>query len=423
MTPTFDPTDPETALDPYPAYAALRDAGPVWYSPAMNLHFITRHADVHEAWRDRRLGSDFGDRPGFDAGAQPWRSGDYPAFARFERWDLLAIEPPDHTMLRRLVLTAFTPRAVEAQRARIDRSVEAALEAAGERGSLDIVRDLAEPLSLGVICDLIGVPEAERAGVIDLSHAVVAMYEPDPAATAKARADEAAGEFLDLVHALIADRRADSADDLLTALTVAEAGGRRLDDDQIASTAMVLLMAGHEASVNAAANGVAAFARHPAEWQAVVSGAVRPAVAIEEVLRWDPPLQYFHRWVLDDGITIGGPDGIAIPRGQRVALMIGSANRDGRRFDEPDAFRAGRGETAHLSFGGGIHFCLGAPLARLELEVLFAALARRFRRFELLEGVERRAGFQFRGYSRLPIAVDDVHDEGPGPGIVGDAGR
>ncbi|MES2208702.1 MAG: cytochrome P450 [Chloroflexota bacterium] len=407
MIPTFDPTDPATALDPYPAYAALREAVPVWFSPVMNLHFITRHADVHEAWRDRRLGSDFGDRAGFDASAQPWRSGAYSAFARFERWDLLAIEPPDHTMLRRLVLAAFTSRAVEAQRARIERAVEVAIDAARERGSIDVVRDLAEPLSLGVICDLIGVPIAERSVVIDLSHAVVAMYEPDPSAEIKMCANDAAGVFLDLMHALIADRRRAPTEDLVTALTVAEAGGGRLDDDQIASTAMVLLMAGHEASVNAASNGVAAFARHPTEWQAVVSGAVRPDVAIEEVLRWDPPLQYFHRWVLEDGFTVGGADGVAIHRGERVGLMIGSANRDGRRFADPDAFRVSRGETAHLSFGGGIHFCLGAPLARLELEVLFATLARRFRQFRILAGAERRAGFQFRGYSRLPIAVDD----------------
>ena len=404
----FDPTDPATALDPYPSYAALREAAAVWYSPAMRLHFITRHADVYEAWRDRRLGSDFGDREGFDASGPPWRSGVYPAFARFERWDLLAIEPPDHTMLRRLVLTAFTPRAVEAQRARINQAVTASLDGARERGSLDLVGDVFEPLSLGVICDLIGVPIAERSAVIDLSHAVVAMYEPDPPAEVKARANEAAGVFLDLVHALIAGRRRAPADDLLSALTLAEARGRRLDDDQIASTAMVLLMAGHEASVNAAANGVAAFARNLGEWQAVVSGAVRPDVAIEEVLRWDPPLQYFHRWVLEDGFTVGGADGIPIPRGERVGLMIGSANRDGRRFSDPEVFRVSRGETAHLSFGGGIHFCLGAPLARLELAEVFGALSRCFRRFEILDGAERRAGFQFRGYTRLPVGLDDV---------------
>ena len=400
----FDPSDPDVALDPYPTYAALREAGPVFYSAATRLHFITRHGDVFAAWRDRRLGSDFGTRQGFDPTAQPWRDGRYPEFARFERWDLIALEPPDHTVLRRLVLAAFTPRAVEAQRDGIEAGVGGALAAARERGSLDIVRDLAEPLSLGIICDLIGVPAADQQRVLGLSHDVVSMYEPAPPDTQKARANVAAGEFLAYAHDLIRDRRRRPASDLLTSLIEADVEGDHLTDDQIASTAMVLLMAGHEASVNAAANGVAAFGRHPDEWHALRTGEVSVEVAVEEVLRWDPPLQYFHRWVLEDGFTVGGPDGVPIPRGERVGLMIGSANRDPRRFPDPDAFRIARGETAHLSFGGGIHFCVGASLARLELGLLFAALVRALPEIQVLEGAERRPGFQFRGYRRLPVA-------------------
>ena len=402
--PSFDPSDPELARDPYPAYARLREAVPVFYAPAVRLHMITRHADVFAAWRDRRLGSDFGERTGFDASAQPWRDGRYPDFAAFERWDLIAIEPPDHTRLRRLVLAAFTPRAVEAQRAGIEARLDAAMATARERGSLDVVRDLAEPLSLGIICDLIGVPAADQARVLDLSHALVSMYEPAPPDLQKARANDAAREFLAYVHDMVRARRRRPASDLLTSLIQADVAGERLDDDQIASTAMVLLMAGHEASVNSAANGVAAFARHPDQWRALRAGEVAVDVAVEEVLRWDPPLQYFHRWVLEDGFTIGGPNGVAIPRGERVGLMIGSSNRDPRRFPDPDAFRIARGETAHLSFGGGIHFCVGAPLARLELGLLLATLGRALPEITLLDSVERRPGFQFRGYRQLPVA-------------------
>jgi cytochrome P450 len=312
----FDPSDPAVALDPYPTYAALREAQPVFYSPETRLHFITRHADVFAAWRDRRLGSDFGEREGFDAGAQPWRDGRYPDFARFERWDLIAIEPPD---------------------------------------------------------------------------------------AQKVRANDAAREFLAYIHDLIRERRARPTSDLLTSLVEAEVSGERLDDDQIASTAMVLLMAGHEASVNSAANGIAAFARHPDEWRALREGSVALDTAVEEVLRWDPPLQYFHRWVLEDGFAVGGPHGVPIPRGERVGLMIGSSNRDPRRFPDPDAFRIARGETAHLSFGGGIHFCVGAPLARMELGLLLGSLARALPEVHVLDGAERRPGFQFRGYLRLPV--------------------
>ncbi|MEO7664363.1 MAG: cytochrome P450, partial [Candidatus Limnocylindrales bacterium] len=206
-SPRFEPSDPGVALDPYAAYAPIREATPVSYSPATRLHFITRHADVFAAWRDRRLGSDFGDRPGFDPAAQPWRDGRYPDFARFERWDLIAIEPPDHTRLRRLVLAAFTPRAVEARRAAITTRVGEALDLARERGSLDVVTDLAEPLSLGIICDLIGVPAADRARVLDLSHAVVSMYEPAPGDAQKQLANDAAATFLAYAHDLIRERR------------------------------------------------------------------------------------------------------------------------------------------------------------------------------------------------------------------------
>ena len=313
MEPRFDPSDPAVALDPYPTYAALREAVPVFYSPETRLHFITRHADVFAAWRDRRLGSDFGEREGFDATAQPWRDGRYPDFARFERWDLIAIEPPDHTRLRRLVLAAFTPRAVEAQRPGIEARIRAAIDGARERSSLDVVRDLAEPLSLGIICDLIGVPETDHGRVLELSHTVVSMYEPAPPDAQKARANDAARDFLAYTHDLIRDRRRRPTTDLLTSLVEADVAGERLDDDQIASTAMVLLMAGHEASVNSAANGVAAFAAHPDEWRALRAGDVALNTAVEEVLRWDPPLQYFHRWVLEDGFTVGWPDGTPIP--------------------------------------------------------------------------------------------------------------
>jgi cytochrome P450 len=404
VEPQFDPSDPTVALDPYPAYAAVREAGPVFYSPPTRLHFITRHADVFAAWRDRRLGSDFGTREGFDATAQPWRDGRYPDFARFERWDLIAIEPPDHTRLRRLVLAAFTPRAVEAQRAGIEACVRGAIAVARERGGLDIVRDLAEPLSLGIICDLIGVPAGDQQRVLELSHAVVSMYEPAPPDDQKASANVAAGEFLAYAHDLIRDRRRRPATDLLTSLVEADVEGERLDDDQIASTAMVLLMAGHEASVNAAANGVAAFGRHPDQWQALRAGQVDVEVAVEEVLRWDPPLQYFHRWVLEDGFIVGGAAGVPIDRGERVGLMIGAANRDPRRFPDPDTFRIARGETAHLSFGGGIHFCVGASLARLELKLVLEGLVGALPEITILDGAERRPGFQFRGYRRLPVA-------------------
>jgi cytochrome P450 len=404
----FDPTDAATALDPFPAYARLREHGPVWHSPQSGIYFITRHADVHAAWRDKRLGSDFSQRYTPEefirdkADLQPWRDDRYADFKAFERWDMIALEPPDHTKLRRLVTTAFTPRSIEAQRGPASRLISERIAAARARGSLDLVQDLAEPLSLTIICELIGVPEPDRMRILALSHDVVSMYEPAPSDAVKDHANLAVREFAAYTADLIRARRRNPADDLLTGLIDATVDGEHLSDEQVISTVMVLLMAGHEASVNAASNGVAAFAAHPDQWQLLRDGTVPMKSAIEEILRWDPPLQFFQRWVLDDGFEVRG---VQIPRGSKVGLMIGSSNRDPEKYENPDAFSIARGETSHLSFGGGIHFCIGAPLARLELELLFGALAEALPKITLLPGAVRRPGFQFRGYVNLPIAA------------------
>jgi cytochrome P450 len=403
----FDPTDDATARDPYPAYERLRAHGPVWRSPQSGIHFIPHHADVHAAWRDRRLGSDFSHRYTAEEflsspdDLQPWRDDRYPDFKAFERWDMIALEPPDHTKLRRLVTTAFTPRAVEAQRGPARRLIDAQLDSSRARGSLDLVRDLAEPLSLAIICELIGVPAADRLRILALSHDVVSMYEPSPSDQVKERANGAVREFSSYVQSLIKSRRESPRADLLTGLIDALVDGERMSDEQVVSTVMVLLMAGHEASVNAASNGVAAFAGHEAQWRLLRNGKVPIKSAVEEILRWDPPLQFFQRWVLDDGFEIRG---VSIPRGSKVGLMIGSANRDPDKYDQPGEFRIARGDTSHLSFGGGIHFCIGAPLARLELELLFGALVEVLPSITVLPGSVRRPGFQFRGYAALPIA-------------------
>jgi len=381
----FDPTDPATALDPFPAYARLRGHGPVWHSPQNGIHFITRHADVHAAWRDKRLGSDFSQRYTPEefirdkADLQPWRDDRYADFKAFERWDMIALEPPDHTKLRRLVTTAFTPRSVEAQRGPASRLISERITAARERGSLDLVQDLAEPLSLTIICELIGVPEPDRMRILALSHDVVSMYEPSPSDAVKDRANLAVREFSAYTADLIRARRRQPADDLLTGLIDATVDGEHLSDEH-----------------------VAAFAAHPDQWQLLRAGAVPMKSAIEEILRWDPPLQFFQRWVLDDGFEVRG---VQIPRGSKVGLMIGSSNRDPEKYENPDAFSIARGETSHLSFGGGIHFCIGAPLARLELELLFGALVEALPEITLLPGAVRRPGFQFRGYVNLPIVA------------------
>ena len=405
--PTIDPSDPLFVADPYPAYANIREATPVWHPEGDHLWYLTRFADVHVAFRDRRLGTTFLHRYtpedlGLASDIPVWRDPRWVAFQAFEQWELLNLEPPIHTRLRRLVTEAFTPRTVEGLRPATEARAKALLEPGRETGSIDLVGSYAQHFSLGIICDLIGVPAVDRDTILGWSDKTVRMYEPHPSEEQRAASDGAAGSFRRYLLDLVAHRRSRPADDLLSALVDATVDGERLSDDQIVSTAMVLLMAGHEAAVNATANGVAALIAHPDEWQRIRRGEVAPRTAIEEVLRFDPPLQWFERWVLDDGFSV---DGVEIPVGSRVALVLAAANRDPRRHDDPDRFDLTRADTTHLSLGGGIHFCIGAPLARLELETTFGELARTEAQLVMIPPAIRRPTFQFRGYDRLEIAL------------------
>ena len=405
----LDPGDPSFAADPYPAYAVARGEAAAFRQPGDHRTYLTRWTDVHAAFRDRRLGSTFLHRYtpeelALPANVPAWRDPRWTEFHEFERWELLNLEPPVHTRLRRLVLEAFTPRAVETLREPIAERARALLAGGRERGSIDLVNDYAQAFSLGIVCDLIGVAPDDRDTIKRLSDDTVAMYEPSASDETRARANEAAGDFRRYLLDVIAHHRRHGGEDLLAALLDATVDGERLTDAQVASTAMVLLMAGHEATVNATSNGVAALAEHPDQWGLVRDGTVTVRAAIEEVLRYDPPLQWFERWVLDQGVQIGG---VALPPGSRVALVIGAANRDPGRFADPDRFDVGRADSTHLSFGGGIHFCIGAPLARLELETTLDELRRTEPELHVLPGAERRPTFQFRGWARLPIGIHE----------------
>ena len=402
----LNPLDPAFAAHPYPAYAVAREAAAAFRQPGDHLTYLTRYADVHAAFRDRRLGSTFlhrytAEELGLDPGIPVWRDPRWTDFQAFERWELLNLEPPIHTRLRRLVLEAFTPRAVDALRGGIEARAAELLAPGRERGSIDLV-DYGQAFSLGIICDLIGVAPGDRDTIKRLSDDTVSMYEPGVSEAQQAVANRAAGDFRRYLLDVVRHRRAHPGADLTTALITATIDGVRLDDDQVVSTAMVLLMAGHEAAVNATANGVAALAAHPEAWRRIREGAVTARQAIEEILRWDPPLQWFERWVLEEGVQLGGAP---VAKGSRVALVIGAANRDPRRFPDPDRFDVARDDTGHITFGGGIHFCIGAPLARMELEVTLGELAGSEDALEIVSTPVRRPTFQFRGFQRLEVAL------------------
>ena len=255
---------------------------------------------------------------------------------------------------------------------------------------------------MAVICALLGVPVADGPRLLAWSHAIVKMYEFATPDDERAAADRAAGEFIDYVRALIAARRTDPRTDLISELVQVAEAGDRLTEDEIIGTVIVLLNAGHEATVNTLGNGMRALLRHPDEWARVTSGEVPSGVAVEELLRWDPPLQLFERWVLEDGVELGGR---RFAVGERIGMLFGSANRDPERFSDPDVFDVGRGDATHIGFGGGLHFCIGAPLARLELEVSVEALRTRAPALTLVEPPGYQPYFVIRGLTGLDVRV------------------
>ena len=400
----FDPSDPGFLADPYPVLNRVREQAPLFYDAGRKLWFVTRHEDVRSCLRDKRLGRNFRHVLAPEEIGVPPLDPRWQAFWDSERWSLLWLEPPDHTRLRKLVAAAFTPRSVEALREPAHALARELLEPLAEAGEMELLYDYAQPYSIAVICRMLGVPLDRHRDLLDWSHHMVKMYEFEVPVEAAQAANDAAAAFQDYVRELIGERRANPRDDMVTALVQARVDGGRLSDDEIISTVIVLLNAGHEASVNTLGNGMLTFARHPDQWRRVVDGSVPTSAAGEEIIRFDPPLQLFERWVLTDDFALGG---VPIPRGAKIALLFGSANRDPRVFDRPDEFDVARKNAVqHIGFGGGIHVCIGAPLARIELEASLEALRRSWPDFRLGEEPRRTGAFVIWGLEALRLARD-----------------
>jgi cytochrome P450 len=396
----FDVSDPSFIADPYPVLNAIREATPIFWNEATGQWTLTRFSDVRESLRDRRMGRSYSH---LYSHAEVGRSAPDPRWAAFqqhEQWSLLCLEPPDHTRIRRLVAKVFTPRSIAALRPVVQAFADELLDDCREKGTFELLRDYAQPYSVAVICSMLGVPRADTQLLLDWSHAIVKMYELSTTDAVREAANTAAAEYIDYTRALIAEKRRNPDGLLVSELVRVEDEGDTLTEEEIVSTTMVLLEAGHEATVNTLGNGMRAILRHPGEWQRVVSGEVPARVAVEEMLRWDPPLHLFERWVLEDGVEIAGRP-IAV--GQEIAMLFGAAQRDPRRFDNPDHFDIARGDTGHIGFGGGIHLCVGAPLARQEIEVSVAGLAARFPEIEQLEEPQYHPNFVIRGLTGLRL--------------------
>ncbi|MFM7687361.1 MAG: cytochrome P450 [Actinomycetota bacterium] len=396
----FTPSDPSFISNPYPVLNEIREAAPGFRNPITGQWTITRFADVHETLRDRRLGRAYTHRYSHSEVGRPEPDPRWASFHQHEEWSLLCLEPPDHTRIRRLVAKVFTPRAVASLRPQIERFADELLDRCADLGAFELLRDYAQPYSVAVICSMLGVPRSDTQLLLDWSHAIVKMYELSTTDEVRAGANTAAAEYIAYTKALIAEKRTAPDGLLVSELVRVEDEGDVLTEDEIVSTTMVLLEAGHEATVNTLGNGLRALMLHRDQWLRLTAGEVPAKVAIEELLRWDSPLQLFERWVLEEGVEIAGQP---LRVGEEVAMLFGAAQRDPRRFADPDRFDVGRGDTAHIGFGGGIHFCVGAPLARQELEVSLAGLVQRFPGLTLAEQPDYQPNFVIRGLQALHL--------------------
>ncbi|WP_328692975.1 cytochrome P450 [Streptomyces phaeochromogenes] len=399
--PTFDPWDQAFLANPYPAYADLRAQGRVHYYEPTNQWLVPHHADVSALLRDRRLGRTYQHRFTHEDFGRTAPPAEHEPFHVLNDHGMLDLEPPDHTRIRRLVSKAFTPRTVERLRPYVD---GLASELVGElvaAGGGDLLTVVAEPLPVAVIAEMLGIPEPERAQLRPWSADICGMYELSPSEETAEKAVRASVEFTEFLRELIAVRRKEPGDDLVSGLIAAYDEGDRLSEQEMISTCVLLLNAGHEATVNATVNGWWALFRNPGQLAALRADRGLVGTAVEELMRYDTPLQLFERWVLDE-IEV---DGTVIPRGSEVALLFGSANHDPAVFAEPESLDLSRPENPHISFSAGIHYCIGAPLARIELAASMGALLDQAPSLRLAAEPERKPNFVIRGLEGLLVEV------------------
>ena len=388
--------DPAFIADPYPFYRSLRETAPVAKSP-MGFWLVSSYAEAAVVLRDRRFGKDFvasmQRRYGEQAMAEP-------AIASLAH-TMLVLDPPDHTRLRGLVTKAFTARRIADMRPRIAAIVAQQLDRVADKGAMDVMADLAHRLPVIVICDLLGIPEEHRGPFLAASTVNGRILDPVPMSRAELDQANEATRLSGLYFQQLCDlRRQQPQDDLTTELVRAEEAGDRLSGDELRANIGLLFGAGHETTTNLIGNGLLALHRNPEQWQRLKDEPALIPGMVEELLRYDSSVQLTAR-VAHEEVELGGA---TIPKGEYVIALLGAANRDPAQFDDPDRLDVARQNVRPLSFGGGIHHCLGAQLARLEAELVFAALIERLPTLDLPEKDTPawKRNFTLRGLSKLP---------------------
>jgi pimeloyl-[acyl-carrier protein] synthase len=392
----FNPFDPAVMADPYPYYRLMRERDPVHWNGVVRAWFLTRHADVAAMLRDDRMSAD---RTRSERYVPP------PAERARQGRSMLVVDPPDHTRLRNLVNKAFTPRMVEQLRPRIESIAADLIERlpseAGADGQVDLVARFAYPLPVIVIAEMLGVPARDRTRFQDWSAILVRGLDPYVDAATQDAVLDARDALTDYLRGIIAERRREPAGDLITALIAAEEQGDVLDEPELVAMCNLLLVAGHETTVNLIAGGTHALLANPDQLDRLRREPALARTAVEELLRYVPPVQWTGR-VATAPLEIGGRH---VEPNQSVVGILAAANRDPDAFSEPDRLDVGRDPNHHLSFGRGIHFCLGAPLARLEAQIALPLLLNGFPDLRLSGAPEPRPTWNLRGLARLPVRL------------------
>ena len=397
--PLFNPLSPDFIKNPYPAFAQLRQTDPMLMTP-LGAYLASNNADVGFILRDRRFGKDFHGRTVARYGPGIL---DEPVFRAMSHW-MLTQDPPDHTRLRGLVVKAFTASRIEDMKPRIQAIVDDSIDRVEKQGRMDLIADFAFRLPVIVICDMLGIPESDREIFFNRERTGGRLLDPVPLTRAEIdEANQGHQNSLDYFQRLFELRRREPGDDLTTKLVQAEEDGSKLSNEELCANIILLFGAGHETTVNLIGNGLLALHRNPDQLALLKSKPELMRNAIEEFLRYDSSVQITGRVALEDIGEVGGKN---IKKGDAIMCLLGAANRDPAAYENPEKLDITRQNIRVHSFGGGIHFCLGAQLARIEAEVAISTLLRRLPNLKIddVENPEWRPTFVLRGLKTLPAS-------------------
>lgn len=399
LTAKLSPTDPGFFLDPYPAYRAFHEAMPAFFWEEYGIWCFGGHDDVNRLFRDKR----FGRENRWGAPLYPAAGRDHlKAFDLVESGSILEREPPAHSRLRTLVNRAFVSRAIERLKPRIEALANELIDAFPQGEPFDLLPAYATPIPLVIICELLGVPVSESRNLLDWSHAMCAMYVPHRSRAVEEAANRASAQFHDFMTQHIERHEKAGADDLLSALISVRDAGEKLSQDELISTCVLLLNAGHEATVHQTGNAVKTILAQGGDPRRFFATQQATEGTVEECLRYDAPLHMFTRYAYE---TVELGEGIIVKPGDSIGLLLGMANRDPKAFDQPDEFLPGRADQKNVTFGAGIHFCIGAPLARHELQTTLKVLFDRLPNLQTVEEPRYRNSFHFHGLERLMVTA------------------